>query len=110
MSRILKWTVPIDDQWHEVGTGPVALVAKWKSNADYMSLEGPFALVWTIEPAEDDPMEAYARELNSVRSVRRARVYGTGQDWPSVCDHLGSYVDGPLVWHVIGISGTEDKS
>ena len=107
MSRILKWTVPIDDQWHGIGTGPVALVNHPPSHQASGFRD---ACVWTVEPAEDDPLEAYAREISAVRSIRRARVYGTGQDWPSVCDHLGSYVDGPLVWHVIGISGTEDKS
>lgn len=80
--RVFKWDVPVDDDWHEIGSGPVVLVA-CQSRADVVQ-------VWTDEPDSEN------------YKVRAVRVYGTGQPVPLFDEHLGSVVTamGALVWHV----------
>lgn len=80
--RVLKWPVPVDDQDHPIGAGPVVLVAS--------QLAADLVFVWTEEDV-DDPRPP----------MRRARVYGTGQSIPDPSDeHVGSALAGPFVWHV----------
>lgn len=84
--RVLKWVVPVDDQDHPIGGGAVVLVAVQVSRDP----GGPAGLVtvWTDEyPANPEP-------------IRSAHVYGTGQPVPERDQHIGSCIDGPLVWHV----------
>lgn len=80
--RILKWTIPVDDNDHPIGTGPVVHVA-CQHHPDTVE-------AWTDEP------DAEHVEITS------ARVYGTGQPLPEHDEALGSTVllNG-LVWHVI---------
>jgi hypothetical protein len=82
--RVLKWDVPVDDEYHPIGAGQVALVAI-QHNPNVVN-------VWTVEDARDAKPD-----------LRPARVYGTGQpvDLP---EHLGSVLafGGSLVWHVFG--------
>lgn len=80
--RVLKWTVPVDDEWHPIGSGPVVLAA-CQFGVDAVQ-------VWTDE--HDDG--------NVLR--RNARIYGTGHELPPFGQHLGSVmtVGGALVWHV----------
>lgn len=80
-ARVLKWVVPVDDQPHKIGTGPVLHVA---------CQQGPESVeVWTREGPE--PVQH-----------RPVRVYGTGQPLPARWAHIGSAVTagGALVWHV----------
>lgn len=85
MSAVLKWTVPVDDEWHPIGSGPVALVA---------AQHGPRAVqVWTIEG-----------RVNDVH-FRSAKVIGTGQAIPESTEHIGSTVAGEFVWHVFASAG-----
>jgi hypothetical protein len=82
--RILKWQIPIDDRDHPVGPGPAVLVAV--QGAAHSGV----VTVWTDESdTEGIP-------------VQSARVYGTGQPVPPGDVHLGSCLDGSLVWHVFG--------
>lgn len=87
MKRVLKWTIPVDDHDHPIGTGPVVLVA---------CQHGPGSVqVWTEESDGPD------------QEMRRARVYGTGHPVSDGDEHLGSVVasargDFPVVWHVYG--------
>lgn len=92
MKRVLKWPVPLDDQWHDIGTGLPCLVGEQG--------DATTALVWTIEPTTPVP-GASAKPWS-------ARVFGTGD--PSIPDdaiHLGSYQSRelPLVWHVFAVEG-----
>ena len=83
MSRaVLKWTVPVDDAPHKIGSGPVVLVA-CQSSVDTVQ-------VWTDE-----------LDVENVK-MRSVQVYGTGHDLPLFDDHLGSVITamGALVWHV----------
>lgn len=79
MRRVLKWVVPIDDQYHEVGGGPVL----------HVNMKDGFLCVWTDE---DDS-----------RSRKQARVFGTGHPVPDGLLHLGSCVDGPFAWHLFAV-------
>lgn len=89
--KVLKWPVPIDDQWHDIGAGPVALV-------DVRADKEHEACVWTIE--DDDKVDL------DIVPKRKARVFSTGQHVPDEAVHLGSYQDitprWRLVWHVFG--------
>jgi hypothetical protein len=91
--RVLKWVVPVDDETHRIGSGPVVLVE---------CQSGPgLVMVWTEEydrsPAQD----------------REVQVYGTGHDIPLFAEHLGSVMVklgvGPLVWHVYALPKTEES-
>lgn len=81
--RVLKWIVPVDDEPHEIGGGPVVHIA---------CQNGPgLVMVWTEEPTNPSrPTEP-----------RTAQVYGTGHEVPDRLVHLGSTLalDGALVWH-----------
>jgi hypothetical protein len=79
--RPLRWSVPVDDDWHLVGGGQVLHVA---------SRQRGVVEVWTLEAP--DPVEP-----------RLVRVYGTGHYvHPRDSIHHGTALDGPLVWHVFG--------
>lgn len=103
MSRILKWTVPVDDNWHEIGHGDPAMVAD-DPNHLYQGL------VWTIEPSEETArIQAEQERIMNLPPVKRmARIYGTGMDYPSNATYLGSFRDGQFVWHVVAMSVRDD--
>lgn len=80
--RVLKWNVPVDDKYHEIGSGKVCLVA---------CQNGPDTVqVWTEESEEV--------------TLGSAIVVGTGHPVPDFTEHIGSVVTagGALVWHVYG--------
>lgn len=86
MKRVLKWSVPVDDQDHPIGGGKVLHVGCQAGVVDVVS-------VWTEEPAV------------GVHGQRRARVYATGQPVPDGDVHIGSVIapvspPRTLVWHV----------
>lgn len=88
MSRILKWPVPIDDQEHEIGPGPVVHVG---INIGDPHIVDRSVCVWTIEP--DQP-------INAPRQV--ALVVGTGQPFDGwAWKHAGSVIAPLFVWHVM---------
>lgn len=78
---VLKWNVPVDDETHEIGGGPVCFVG-CQSRSDIVQ-------VWTIE----DP---------TAPSWRRVGVFGTGQPVTARGPFLGTAIaaGGFLVWHV----------
>jgi hypothetical protein len=85
--RILKWSVPVNDQWHRVGRGRVVHVACQHNDPSVVQ-------VWTEEregPSHPlDPMPL-------------ARVFATGADLPDGGEHVGSTLvyEGRIVWHVL---------
>lgn len=83
--RVLKWVVPVDDCDHPIGPGPVVLTAVQRLGS--AEVPAGFVTVWTDESEDRGP-------------VRSARVYGTGQPVSEHDEHIGSCIDGPLVWHV----------
>lgn len=95
MRRVLKWPVPVDDGWHPIGGGQVALVEVQNRPDGAPEVHRPVGVVtvWTVESVNDarDPV-----------SLRAARVFGTGHPVPDDTDLLGSCQDGALVWHLFG--------
>lgn len=96
-TRVLRWSVPIDDKPHPIGAGKVVLVATRVGPTPRNVVE-----VWTEEhlppewPKVDPPL-------------RTVQVFGTGHEIPSLFDkHVGSCLDaitnGSLVWHVYGVT------
>lgn len=98
MSRVLKWVVPVDDQRHEIGGGPIVHVGHQGSVNE--------VVVWTDEPEGDRPPRV------------QAQVYGTGHKFPDEGLAIGSVVhlppavlqipgeaprgiQSPLVWHLV---------
>jgi hypothetical protein len=83
MQRVLRWDVPVDDQWHEIGAGYVLEVA----SRGYRDRPGDLAEVWTLEELEDATFKAV--ENLPKRSVI---VVGTGHQVPDNTEHVGTAV------------------
>lgn len=113
MQRVLRWEVPVDDGWHEIGAGRVVEVA---ARAHHQR-PGDLVEVWTLE---DFPGTSTADLCR-----RSVTVIGTGHPAPLDTEYLGTAVvpslrlaspaalgtDGRvessagLVWHVFGAYG-----
>lgn len=83
MSTVMKWTVPVDDHDHPIGSGKVLLVACQETPR--------LVQIWTEEPGPRI-------------QTRSATVIGTGHTVPPNTEHLGSTMAaaGALVWHLYG--------
>lgn len=83
MKRVLKWTVPVDDREHLIGSGKVVLVE--------CQHDSTVATVWT-------------EEVGAEPRLRKARAFATGQPLENSWEHVGSCMtpNGVLVWHVFG--------
>lgn len=94
MKTVLKWTIPVDDEWHPVGAGPVLHVASQFGKISEVQ-------VWTEEVYE-----------TRSESITSATVIGTGHSVPDDADPLGSVVTsgGHLVWHVYRSSAPRPRS
>lgn len=79
MARVLKWDIPVDGGWHEIGGGACVLVATRRHAGEVQ--------VWTVEGGGP---------------TTTACVFGTGEPLPSDANfHVGSCLAEPgLVWHV----------
>jgi hypothetical protein len=95
MKRVLKYTIPVDDQAHAVAGrfwhpfGPVVHVA---------CQDGPNSVqVWAETVTDDDLVTETTRDL---------KVYGTGQPVPLRAGHVGTAItaSGALVWHVYDVT------
>lgn len=82
MIRVLRYSVPVDDEWHEV------------------RLAGEILHVATRSP---DVVELWALSDGS-SFLRRFRAFGTGHPLPTdrALEHIGSVfaLRGELVWHL----------
>lgn len=110
MQRVLRWDVPVDSEWHNIGAGAVVHVAA----RSYHERPGDLVEVWTLEDTEPDGIQ-----FDELRK-RSVSVFGTGHLLPRDAVHVGSavvptfhVVPGPtrgtvervesmvgLVWHV----------
>lgn len=84
-ARVLKWSVPVDDDWHAIGGGQVLHVGNQGAHGT--------VCVWTLEHDAEPTLS------------RNVLVTGTGQPLPDHGDdpplrHIGSTLAGPFVWHV----------
>ena len=112
MQRVLRWEVPVDDDWHEIGAGRVVEVAA----RAHRQVPGDLVEVWTLERTEHFGTDSILK--------RSVTVVGTGHPGPSRTEYLGTAVvptlqlaeppDLPktngevvsragLVWHVFGL-------
>lgn len=78
MQRVLRWDVPVDDQWHDIGGGPVVHVAA----RAHRERPGDLVEVWTLE---DNAPDAQIPK-------RSVTIVGTGHNVPDGVYHLGSAV------------------
>lgn len=88
-SRVLRWTVPVDDQAHVTNAaGPVLRVA---AHREFFT-EVEF---WTLEAADSHRQAPGSRP-------RVVRVFGTGQPVPAGYKWLGTAerTEQGLVWHL----------
>lgn len=86
-SRILRYEVPVDDQWHVLpATAPTVLHVDCR--------HAHFVELW----ARDD----------MGTTVRAFRVYGTGQPFPPDARYEGTAIGpgGYLVWHLLSVDAT----
>lgn len=83
MAAILKWNVPVDDNYHPIGSGEVVHVgSQW---------------------GKRDEIQVWTKESGNVGETRRiVQVYGTGHTIPSDAKPLGTVIaaGGHLVWHL----------
>lgn len=81
---IYKYSVPVDDEWHEISMpGPARVL--------HVECQGGFGTVnlWAEVDIEGEGS-----------TVRRMRAYGTGMALPDNAVYVGSSLAGPFVWHV----------
>src|SRR3990167_8566141 len=110
MQRVLRWDVPVDDKWHDIGAGRVVHVAA----RDHRKRPGDLVEVWTLE-------ESAGTNTAGPRK-RSVKVIGTGHPAPGDTAYLGTAVvptfflpldvvegrsnevesSAGLVWHVFG--------
>lgn len=95
--RVLRWEVPVDDNWHTIGGGPVVMTG---CRPVLPGVATPRVEVWTEEILSGDWSGA-----KPLTPARQAAVFGTGRVLdPEASEHLGSVLDaalnGALVWHI----------
>lgn len=80
MRRILRETIPVDDQFHQLPDRVVHVAARCEDAVD----------VWWL-----DDSDVPAQDM-------KVRVFGTGHLVPADADYLGSAVtpSGRFVWHL----------
>lgn len=113
MQRVLRWDVPVDDQWHEIGAGRVVEVAA----RAHRERPGDLVEVWTLED--------YPGTSTADLPKRSVIVVGTGHPAPLDSVYLGTAIVpelrlaappvlgtsgevvslAGLVWHVFGTDG-----
>jgi hypothetical protein len=83
MQRVLRWDVPVDSEWHEIGAGHVVHVAA----RDHRQTPGDLVEVWTLEDTAPDGIK-----FDELRK-RSVIVVGTGHAIPfDNVKHIGSAV------------------
>jgi DNA-binding transcriptional regulator YhcF (GntR family) len=105
MQRVLRWEVPVDDEWHEIGAGRVVEVAVRNTRRTFNQRD--VVEVWTLENTPDVSTEDLVK--------RSAMIVGTGQPAPENTEYLGTAIVplftmeqfsvrsvAGLVWHVFG--------
>lgn len=88
--RILRYEVPVDDQWHMIAI-PRGTIGQ--------------QAVLHVGCRRERLVEFWSRESNYAE-VRAFRVYGTGQPTPDAARYEGTAVapGGRLVWHLLSAS------
>lgn len=94
MERVLRWEVPVDDEWHDIGAGRVVHVAA----RSYRKRPGDLVEVWTLEV--DYAGDGSTADL----AMRPVTVIGTGHPAPSPAWYIGTAIVPAFVVHETGQS------
>ena len=94
-TRVLRFNVPVDGQPHDIAVGNPVLTAVRHDTAPMAGI----VEVW-VETVVADNFPAGGYE------TRQVQVFGTGRQIPDWAEHVGSCLDGPLVWHVYDLVTT----
>lgn len=92
MQRVLRWDVPVDDEWHEIGAGRVVEVAA----RTYRKRPGDMVEVWTLED--------YPGTSTADLPMRSVSVVGTGHPAPLDSAYLGTAIVPAFLVHETGQS------
>lgn len=86
-TRVLKWTIPVDDDDHPGGSSPIHVACVGEDHENVQ--------LWT-----------HASSVLSDIPARRYRVFGTGQPVPEGSSYVGTTLaaDGALVWHLFDVT------
>lgn len=118
IQMVLRWEIPVDDEWHRIGAGPVAHVA----SRTHRERPGDLVEVWTIEEVPD-PAEDREHDTTFPVPMRPAIAVGTGHATPRGAECIGTAVvptlylpgettlglsnrvesSGGAVWHVFAV-------
>jgi hypothetical protein len=97
MQRVLRWAIPVDDQWHDIGAGYVVETAARQS----FQRPGDIVEIWTLEDTPDDgPVDV---------PMRSVIVVGTGQPVPEHTEHVGTAVVPALQLVPSALAGQRDR-
>lgn len=81
MQRVLRWEVPVDDDWHQIGAGRALHVAA----RTHRNRPGDLVEVWTLEEGPD------AGAWGEIEG-RFVTIVGTGHPVPAESYYIGSAV------------------
>lgn len=93
MQRVLRWDVPVDDEWHEIGAGRVVHVA----SRAHRKRPGDLVEVWTLE---ERPFPG----TDELEGPRLVRVFGTGHEVPDEAHYIGTAVVPAFAVHETGLA------
>src|SRR5690606_5774497 len=95
--RVLRWAIPVDDQWHDIGAGYVVETAARQS----FQRPGDLVEIWTLEETPDTgPVDV---------PMRSVIVAGTGQPVPEHTEHVGTAVVPALQLVPSALAGQRDR-
>lgn len=93
MKRVLKWTIPVDDQRHEMGAGRVI----------HVECQGT-----------PNTVQVWTEEVGKNVGTVEVQIYGTGHTYPDDGEAVGSTLiwvnETALVWHVVAFSSTRNEN
>lgn len=96
-SRIFRYEVPVDDQWHIIQT-PTRATASITTR--------PASPVVAVGCRHSGVVEFWARRDPDTFDMARAyRVYGTGHEFPARARYEGTTPDSDprLIWHLVSV-------
>ena len=85
MQRVLRWAIPVDDQWHDIGAGYVVETSARQS----ISRPGDLVEIWTLEDT--------------------VIVIGTGHPVPENTEHVGTAIVPALQLVPSALAGQRDR-
>lgn len=88
VGRVFRYEIPISDEWHEFPEGKVVFATP------HRKMDAARVEIWVLH--DFDPFER-----QTPPRMMGLRVYGTGHPISEPVEHVYSFRDDPLVWHVM---------